>query len=97
MGILSLEPGSSGHPQAEKGCPLDPKLEKGCPLDLQKDAHWTPLQSWHGCSHDCMHLEHQLYHGLSMDVLVTVCSRHELPANKRSPKQACVSLDGEVA
>ena len=43
MGILSLEPGSSGHPQAEKGCPLDPKLEKGCPLDTKKDAHWTPL------------------------------------------------------
>ena len=33
MDILSLEPGSSGHPQAEKRCPLDPKLEK--------DAHWT--------------------------------------------------------
>ena len=45
MGILSLEPGSSGHPQAEKGCPLDPKLEKGMPTgppySLGMDARMT--------------------------------------------------------
>ena len=44
------EPGSSGHPQAEKGCPLDPKLEKGChpPTD---EAHWKCASTFHmSCS-----------------------------------------------
>ena len=42
MGILSLKPGSSGHPQFEKGCSLDPELEKRCPLDPSKGCPLNP-------------------------------------------------------
>ena len=86
MGILSLEPGTSGHPKAEKGCLLDPKLEK--------DAHWTlqtvdPLPALQ---------ERQMLQTKALEMLQGIlrqwkCSRTRKNCNlqrwKRSPTSKC--------